>query len=263
MQANKNCLLVASLLWMAMLVAPLSAAEWGDLSGTIVYDGDAAEPLAIKVNKDVEVCGKHNLKVETLVVDPETKGIANCIIYLYLTKKEKVDVHPAYGETADAKIPLDNLNCRFDPRVVLVRTGQTLVLGNKDPVGHNTKIDTFANPQMNPIIPAGGKIEKKYEKAERLPVPVGCNIHPWMKGWLVIKDNPYMAATDETGMFEIKDLPTGEWTFQFWQEAAGYLSDVKVDGKAEKWKKGRTELTIVAGENDLGTIAVAPALFEK
>ena len=79
----------------------------------------------------------------------------------------------------------------------------------------------------------------------------------------MIKDNPYMAVTDETGMFEIKDLPTGEWTFQFWQEAAGYLSDVKVDGKAEKWKKGRTELTIAAGENDLGTVAVAPALFEK
>ena len=263
MQANKNCLLVASLLWMAMLVAPLSAAEWGDLSGTIVYDGDAAEPLAIKITKDVEVCGKHNLKIEQLVVDPETKGIANCIIYVYLSKKDKIDVHPGYAATAAAKIPFDNLNCRFEPRVVLLRTTQTLVIGNKDPVGHNTKVDTFSNAPFNQIVPANGAVEKIYEKVEKRPVPIGCNIHPWMNAWLVIKDNPYMAVTDETGMFEIKDLPTGLWTFQFWQEAAGYLSEVKVNGKSEKWKKGRPKLTIAAGENDLGTIAVAPALFEK
>jgi len=247
----------------ALLASSASAAGWGHLSGTIVFDGDPTDPAAIQVNKDHEVCGKHNLKDPTLRIDPDTKGIANCVIYVYLAKKEKIDIHENYEADANAQITLDNLNCEFVPHVALVRIGQTLLVGNKDSVGHNTKIDTGSNPPKNPIVPAGGQFKQKYTKVERRPVPVGCNIHGWMSAWLVIKDNPYMAVTDEQGNFEIKNLPVGDWSFQFWHERAGYLSKVKLDGKAESWKKGRPELSIEEGDNDLGTIAVSAELFEK
>ena len=112
----------------------------------------------------------------------------------------------------------------------LIWTRQKVVLGNSDPVGHNVKIDCRDNPQSNDTIPSGGTIEKKFDKAERLPVPVSCSIHPWMKGWIVIRDTPYMAVTDADGKFEIKNLPAGEWQFMFWQEQAGYVSNVKSTG---------------------------------
>ena len=142
MQNKSHLSIFIILVWGLLGVTPMVAAQWGTLSGTIVYDGTVVDPLPVKVNKDVEVCGKHNLKIETLVVDPDTRGIANCIVYVYLKKKEEIDVHPSYETSATEKITFDNQNCRFEPRVVLVRTGQTLVIGNKDPVGHNTKVDS-------------------------------------------------------------------------------------------------------------------------
>jgi hypothetical protein len=244
----------------------MSRAQWGNLSGTFVYDGTppAANPLV--VTKDEAVCGKHKLVDEQLVVNPSNKGIANIVVFMYLTRNDpKPAVHPDYAAAAGAEVHMDNQNCRFEPRVALVQTNQTLVVGNKDAVGHNTKIDTLApeNSPINPIIPASSSISQTYAGAERLPVRVSCNIHPWMTGWLVVKDNPYFAVTDANGRFEIPNVPVGKWTFQFWQEKSGYVSAVKVNGKAEQWGKGRQEFVIKPGENDLGTIQVAASLFNK
>ncbi len=145
---------------------------------------------------------------------------------------KEVPIHEDYLALEKEVVKLDNNSCRFDPHIALIWTRQKVVLGNSDPVGHNVKIDCRDNPQSNDTIPSGGTIEKQFDKAERFPAPVSCSIHPWMKGWLVIRDTPYMAVTDADGKFEIKNLPAGEWQFMFWQEQAGYVSNVKIDGKA-------------------------------
>ena len=83
-----------------------------------------------------------------------------------------------------------------------------------------------------------------------------------MTGWLVVKDNPYMAASDENGELVIENLPVGKWTFQLWQEKAGYVAKAKQNGKSVSWRRGRMEVEIKPGENDLGEIKLAPSLFK-
>ena len=51
-------------------------------------------------------------------------------------------------------------------------------------------------------------------------MPVVCNIHPWMKAYILSLDHPYMAVTGEDGTFEIKNMPAGQHEFQFWHEIA-------------------------------------------
>jgi hypothetical protein len=81
-------------------------------------------------------------------------------------------------------------------------------------------------------------------------------MHTFMKGWILVQDHPYMAVTGEEGTFEIKDIPAGKRDFQFWQETAGYLKNVKFMGGTTD-KKGRAELTIEAGKTlDVGDIKV-------
>lgn len=242
-----------------------SAEEWGDLTGTITIDAKVKVPAQanINVDKDREVCGKHNLKVESVIVNPENRGFADILVYVYARKGPKPPVHADYKETADAKVTLDNVGCRYEPRVTLLRTTQTLVIGNKDTIGHNTKIDTFKNPPINPIIPAGAEIEQKFPVAETRPSPVGCNIHPWMAATLLVQDHPYMTVTDKDGKFTIEKLPAGEWTFQFRHPMKGYITDVTVNNKTEEWKKGRTKLKIKSGTNDLGNIVISAANAEK
>ncbi|MCA9121196.1 MAG: methylamine utilization protein [Planctomycetaceae bacterium] len=235
----------------------LSAAEWGDLKVTFVYDGTAPAATPINVNKDPQFCGQFGLVDEQLVVNKENGGIANVIAYLY-TRGDKPAVHPDYAATANAKVELDNTKCRFEPHVVLLQTTQTLVLKNTDAVGHNTNYSTFTNPPQNILIPSGGQVEQTLSQPERLPAKVACNIHPWMTSWLVVQDNPYSGVSNKDGELVIKNLPVGKWTFQFWQEAGGYVANVKQNGKATEWKRGRLEVTIKPGMNDLGKVQYKP-----
>jgi len=240
-----------------------ASGDWGTLKGRIVYGGTPPEPVKATITKDEAFCGKFDVLDEELVVSQDG-SIVNAVVSLYLGRGDDAPaVHPSYAETAEADVALDNKGCRFEPHICLLRTTQTLRIGNKDEVGHNTKVDTFSNDAINPIIPAGGQTEAKFPEAERVPIPVSCSIHPWMKGYLVIRDHPYTAVTNEKGEFEIKNLPVGTWTFHFWQEKSGNLSDVTVGGEQAEWSRGRVELQIKPGVNDLGEIKVNPALFTE
>lgn len=242
-----------------------NAEDWGTLKGRFVYGGDPPAATKLKADKDPEVCGAHELFQESLVVDPSTKGIANVIMFLHLERGDKAPpIHPDFAATpAEARI--DNVGCRFEPHVLVVRSGQPMIIGNKDPVGHNTKIDSIKNAQINPIVAANSEIKHKLAKEERMPVRVSCSIHTWMQAWIVVKDSPYATASKADGSFEIANLPVGKWTFQVWQEANSgtNITQVERGGKSEAWKKGRVELEIKPGDNDLGEIVIPASVFKK
>jgi plastocyanin len=239
--------LLAATAAVLLSTAGVQAQSWGTLSGTVKYEGNAPAPSKLAVNKDIEYCGKFPLVDESLLVG-EDGGLKNVIVTLYLGRGDKPpQVHPGYAAGKKKPVVLNNTKCRFDPHVAIVQTGQTLEVGNLDAVGHNTKVDTFTNPPINPIVPAGGMLTHVFEAPERLPSKVSCSIHPWMTSWLVIRDDPYAAVTDEHGNFEIKNLPAGEWTFQLWHEKAGYLSSVVVNKKPAEWSRGRVAVKVASG----------------
>ena len=249
---------------LGLLVATTaSAADWGDLKVKFTYDGATPKPAAVSVTKDKLFCGKHNLVDEKLVVNPKNKGIRNIVVFLYTRGSTKVPVHPDYAKDAGAKVTIANKNCRYEPHVVCVRLGQKLSVLNPDGIAHNSKLDFFSNSPANPIIPPTKSIDVNLKVEERLPARASCSIHPWMEGWLVIKKHPYMGVTDENGELTIKNVPAGKWTFQFWQEKAGYLQDVTVGSKKTKWKRGRNEVTIKKGGLDLGEVKVPASAFAK
>jgi plastocyanin len=236
------------------------ADEWGTIKGRFVFGGDAPTAAELKADKDVEVCGKHKLVNEELVVGAD-KGVANVVVYV---RDKGVKVNPAAAEAAKAVKPvLDNANCRFEPHVVFVQTGQEFVIKNSDTVGHNSNVATVKNPPSNNLIPAGQQATTTFSSDEAIPAQVTCNIHPWMKAWLLVRPNPYGAVSKADGSFEIKDVPAGEVELQFWHEKAGYIGEMKVGGKAEKAAKGRKKVTVAAGGTDLGEIVLEPAIFSK
>ena len=83
--------LIASFLFIAL--ASLSqGAEWASLKGRFVFDGTPPAPAEITADKDVEVCGKHKLVNEELVVSDD-KGIANVVLFV---RSKDVTVHPIW-----------------------------------------------------------------------------------------------------------------------------------------------------------------------
>lgn len=114
------------------------------------------------------------------------------------------------------------------------------------------------------MIPIGGKKEIKLVADEATLMPVECNIHPWMKGYVIVQEHPYVGITDEAGQLEITNLPVGEVTFLVRHENAdGSIDEGTVGGKKQKWGRGRMEIELKPGMNDLGTITLAADKFKK
>ena len=234
-----------------------SADEWGTIKGRFTLGGDAPAVVELKADKDVEVCGKHKLVAEEMVVGAD-KAIANVVVYV---RDKGIKVNPEV--VSKEKVTLDNKGCRFEPHVAFVQTGQELVVKNSDTVGHNSNVATVKNPPSNNLIPGGGSTSMTFSSDEAIPAQVTCNIHPWMKAWLVVRPNPYAAVSKADGSFEIKGVPVGEVELQFWHEKAGYIGEVTVGGKTEKISKGRKKVKVAAAGTDLGDMTLAPALFQK
>ena len=193
MSAKKSLTPFMAALVVAAFCSVTESAEWANLRGRFVYDGTPPAPKKLIPNKDVAFCGKFEIPDERLIVNQENGGIADIVIYL---RKKPKRISPAYDE-----VLLDNINCRFDPHVQLFRTGQTLVVGNKDAIGHNSNFAMFRNALPNQLIPALGSFKSQIPDAEPFPVKVACNIHPWMSAVLVVKDHPYVAISDTNGKF--------------------------------------------------------------
>lgn len=246
-------------LFVFALTSQSPAAEWASLKGRFVFDGTPPTPVEITADKDVEVCGKHKLVNEELVVSDD-KGIANVVLFV---RSKGVTVHPDLedGSKADPVV-LDNKDCRFQPHVGFVQTGQTLTIKNSDSVGHNSNIATMKNSPSNSLVPSNGSSDVTFSSDEAIPASVTCNIHPWMKAYLVIRPNPYGAVSGADGSFEIENLPVGEeLEFQLWHEKGGYLDEFTLEGKKTSAKRGRMDFTVEEDGTDLGDIVVDAKMF--
>jgi hypothetical protein len=233
------------------------AAEWGSLKGRFVVDGDAPDPPKLVVDKD-PFCMQAKPTSDALVV-ADDGALANAVVYLRLERRAKIDTHPDYAAKLSEPVALDNHGCMFEPHITLIRVGQPLLIKNSDPTGHNTNIAFLA---FNQTIPAGAETQIKVGKEGPLPTPVVCNIHPWMKGYVLAQPHPYMAASAEDGTFEITNMPAGKHEFQLWHESPGYLRDLKLQGGATD-RRGRVTLAIPAGETlDLGDIKVPASILK-
>jgi hypothetical protein len=256
----------------AALAAGAAVAEWGTLRGKFVYDGDPPEPKRIEVTKDKEVCEKEPLYEETLVVASDG-SLANVIIFVVT---EDVEVHEDYAATAEDLVRFDNIKCRFEPRVMGIRLSQKLELHNSDPgISHNTNVSPLGDRAINPAIAPEGSVEYQFSREQAVPVMIKCDFHPWMRGYILPRKNPYVAVSQEDGTFEIKNLPAGKLRFIIWHESGWLVGRPEtVDGatrlvipelkdrkKERKRKNAEFDLEIMEGENDLGEIRVGPEWF--
>lgn len=235
---------------------PRSAASadsdaWGDLVGRFVYDGTAPERKKLKVDKDVECCGKFDIRDESLMVDKEG-GLGNVFVYV---RSRRVDICPDLEKAVKDKFVLDNRDCIFKPHCMTIwYTKQIFEIVNSDPVGQNVAFTPIFDTPANIVIPVKGKATHKFGRNQTIPVKIVCNYHPWESAYILPRDNPYMSVSKPDGTFKIEKLPVGELEFQVWHERSGYVA-------TPDWSRGRFKMEIKPGTNDLGTIKLDPALF--
>ncbi|WP_428306076.1 hypothetical protein [Lacipirellula sp.] len=235
---------------------------WATLKGKFTFDGDPPTMPPYGVNKDQATCapgGQAPLQ-QYLLVDPNSKGIANVVVFARKASR----VHEGSGPKTDS-ILFDQKVCLFLTHVQGMTTGQSLDIRNSDNVGHNTNIS--GQNGFNQTIASGATTPFLVKKEEAAPVPVRCSIHPWMLAYLLPRSNTYFAVTAEDGSFEIPNLPAGEkLEIQVWHENAaggnGALFVNTPEGKKLNWSnKGRFIVTLEENEERDLPIVVPAAAF--
>jgi plastocyanin len=215
MRLGKLCM--AILLVLSVPCAVKSSTGSGAVTGKVSYVGTPAKAEPIDMSKD-PACLKLRAKpllTETAVTGPGNT-LANVVVYISSGAEDA----PAEG-TKEAVF--DQQGCRYAPHVLAVRVGQPIRFSNSDPLSHNIHTLAKVNREWNRIQPAQTPaFSYAYDQEEFIPVK--CNTHPWMLGYIAVLKTSYFAVTAEDGKFTLPELPPGKYTVTAWHEVYGTQS---------------------------------------
>ncbi len=158
-----------------------------------------------------------------------------------VTGESVVYVEAVAGKTFPApteKPVIDQKGLMFTPHIVAVEQGTTVEFLNSDKVAHNVFWPSVGgNKKFSKNLgtwPQGEKRAFKFDNPGA--VPLLCNVHPEMGGYIVVSPTPYFAVTDKSGNYKIENVPDGSYSVTAWHEGAKNSSKpvtVAGEGKAD------------------------------
>ena len=188
----------------------IKSGQVGTISGRALFKGEPPPPKELRVTLNKKTCG-HTYQSESLLIS-EKGGIQNVVVSLLRIPKGL----PV--ETGDKPIQIDQQKCVFIPHVLLVPAGVEFEVLNSDPVLHSFHTMGAHNKELNII--------QTKTKRRRLPltfpepdtIEVVCDVHSWMKAWIIVTEHPYYALTDADGQFWLENVPEGAYRIRAWHE---------------------------------------------
>lgn len=188
----------------------------GNLKGTVSFEGKVPPRKRISMDAEADCAKLHPEPVYEERVRLGTQhGLSNVFVYIRKGLEGKT------FEPTQQAVVLEQRGCMFVPRVIGLRTGQTLRVKNADPVSHNIhpvpKNNRDWNQQQTPGAP---DLQRRFGFSEVM-IPVKCNIHAWMRSYIGVLEHPYYAITNGDGEFTLHGLPPGDYTLAAWHEELG------------------------------------------
>jgi RNA polymerase sigma factor (sigma-70 family) len=232
----------------AVSAAPVPHMDWVTVTGRVTFPNGRTIPKPREITrtdewvKSAECCfaGGRRLFIEDILIDPDTRGIRNVVVWL---RSDAVDrktpfppqkIHPSLREGKPKEHVVDVIDCQFRPRVTVARTGDTLRFDNTSPLVLNVKYNAMhlTGPgrrfdDFNILLPAN---RTSYQPKQPLLEGTSgdrfeSNVYPWMKGHVWAFDHPYATVTDAEGRFTIPNAPVGAWRLVLWQEVGGWSTE--------------------------------------
>lgn len=220
------------------------------ISGRIVFEGQPPVAAGIDMSEEPVCADKYTEPPSDESVMVSDGGLNNVFVYV------KEGVTGSHG-TPSAAVELDQLGCRYQPRVVGLQVGQSLLIRNSDAVLHNINTQPTANRGFNISQPqAGMESTRDFPRAEVM-IPVKCDVHGWMTAYLGVLDHPYHDVSHTAGDFSIAGLAPGTYTIEAWHEVYGASSQEVTVGDAET---AEITFTFGADEAAMGQIQVTEPL---
>jgi len=115
---------------------------------------------------------------------------------------------------------VDQKSLLFQPHVIAVQVGTTVDFLNGDDVQHNIFWPAInGDKKLAHTLGTWPKGQTRmFQFTTPGVVPLLCNVHPEMAGYIIVTPTPFAAETDELGAFKIGDVPGGSYTMTAWHE---------------------------------------------
>ena len=186
----------------------------GTITGIVRWEGAIPKRHRLKVASPDKPCHTKPIPNEDIVVSKDAK-VRWVVAYI-----KKIDHGKPFDIDPDNPITLDQKGCRFRPHIVVVPKDHPLRILNSDGVLHNVHLHAKKNEPFNRSMPGKVKqLDVTFDYTER--IRVGCDVHKWMSGWIVVAKHPYYAVTGKDGAFRLEDVPAGNYTVEIWHEKLG------------------------------------------
>lgn len=190
----------------------VTVSNGGTISGTVKWSGPLPHALNFPITKDPQICdpdSKKTVDLERLIVGPQA-GVANTIVYLKDISSGKALELPEQRRHLDQKL------CRYIPHILLVPQNAVLSMQSSDATLHTVHMDGAAS--FNLPFPFVNQLATRTMSTPGL-VHLHCNGgHVWMNAEMMVVTHPYYAVTDESGRFELTDVPPGTYQIVAWHE---------------------------------------------
>jgi plastocyanin len=197
----------------AQAQAPAAPAGHSTIHGVVKFTGTAPVGADIAPASD-PACEGMALKDQPVMV--KDGKLQNVLVRV----KGSVAGAPAAGPSSPPVV-VDQLKCTYTPRVLGAQAGQPIQVKNSDQTLHNVRAMAGSKPLFNMAQPPSMPPVSKPAPAEAELIQLKCDVHPWMKAFVVVSQHPYFSTTSDDGSFSIKDLPAGTYTLEAWHETLG------------------------------------------
>ena len=142
------------------------------------------------------------------IVGTSALVLTGCLAGVALATPVTVTVQDAGGVLVDAVVSLETAR-----PVLAVRTGSLVRFPNNDQIRHQVYSFSPAKKFELPLFQGSTAAPVRFDQAGL--VTVGCNIHDWMLGYIVVLDTPYFGKSGSDGRVQI-DAPAGSYTLRVW-----------------------------------------------
>lgn len=144
--------------------------------------------------------------VRVQVRDTQGAPVADAVVSLLPLDRAAPPVHAAQAT-------MDQRNLSFVPQVLVVQTGTEVRFPNSDNVRHH--VYSFSPAKRFELKLYAGNHTSSVLFDRPGVVTLGCNIHDWMLGYVVVVDTPWFAKTGADGTATV-EAPAGHYTLKLW-----------------------------------------------
>src|SRR5262245_51260503 len=151
-------------------------------------------------------------KTETLpvrVLNNAGRPVPDAVVYVREVKGE------AFTPPAEPYV-MDQIDQQFSPHILPILVGGRVRFPNQDDIHHSLFSFSPAKTFELPLYKGEPADPVAFEKPG--VVKLGCNIHDWMSGVILVLSNPYFAVTGEDGSAGLPVPKAGRYELEVFHE---------------------------------------------